>query len=45
MADSSRTGPRSGDVVANPLAAGRETIESVVVAFTLALLFFSWTLP
>ncbi len=39
MADSPRTGPRPGDVVANPLAAGRETIESVVVAFTLALLF------
>jgi signal peptidase I len=31
--------PRRGDVVRNPLAGGRETIESIVVAFTLALLF------
>ena len=30
---------RRGDVVRNPLAAGRETVESIVVAFTLALLF------
>ena len=30
---------RRGDVVRNPLAGGRETIESIVVAFTLALLF------
>ncbi|MFM7205179.1 MAG: signal peptidase I [Planctomycetaceae bacterium] len=30
---------RSTDVVRNPLAGGRETIESIVVAFTLALLF------
>jgi signal peptidase I len=33
------TGPARGDVVRNPLAGGRETIESIVVAFTLALLF------
>lgn len=46
MAESQRTavprqpaGARPGDVVTNPLAAGRETVESVVVAFTLALLF------
>jgi signal peptidase I len=32
-------GPRAGDVVRGPLAAGRETVESVVIAFTLALLF------
>ncbi|MFM1904860.1 MAG: Signal peptidase [Planctomycetota bacterium] len=30
---------RPGDVVRNPLAAGRETVESIVVAFVLALLF------
>jgi len=30
---------RSRDVVVSPLAFGRETIESIVVAFTLALLF------
>lgn len=30
---------RTRDVVANPLAPGRETVESIVVAFTLALLF------
>ncbi|MFM7034296.1 MAG: signal peptidase I [Planctomycetia bacterium] len=32
-------GPRPGDTVRNPLGFGRETIESIVVAFTLALLF------
>ena len=32
-------GPRPGDVVRGPLASGRETVESVVIAFTLALLF------
>ena len=31
--------PRPGDVVQNPLGGGRETVESVVVAFVLALLF------
>ena len=31
--------PRAGDTVRSPLAFGRETIESIVVAFTLALLF------
>ena len=31
--------PASNDVVRNPLAGGRETVESIVVAFTLALLF------
>ena len=30
---------RSRDVLADPLAFGRETVESIVVAFTLALLF------
>ncbi len=29
----------AGDTVRNPLAGGRETVESIVVAFTLALLF------
>ena len=36
---SAARGPRPGDVVRGPLAAGRETVESVVIAFTLALLF------
>lgn len=31
--------PRAADTVRSPLAFGRETIESIVVAFTLALLF------
>jgi hypothetical protein len=31
--------PRPGDVVKSPLGWGRETVESVVIAFTLALLF------
>jgi len=31
--------PRASDTVRSPLAFGRETIESIVVAFTLALLF------
>lgn len=31
--------PRASDTVRKPLAFGRETIESIVVAFTLALLF------
>ena len=34
-----RDGPRPNDVVKSPLGFGRETVESVVVAFTLALLF------
>ena len=33
------SGPRPTDVVRGPLGWGRETVESVVVAFTLALLF------
>ena len=32
-------GPRPGDVVRGPLGGGRETVESIVIAFTLALLF------
>ncbi|MBU6276715.1 MAG: signal peptidase I [Planctomycetes bacterium] len=31
--------PRPGDVIRNPLGMQRETVESVVIAFTLALLF------
>jgi signal peptidase I len=31
--------PRPGDIVKSPLGFGRETVESVVIAFTLALLF------
>ena len=31
--------PRPGDTVMNPLGYGRETVESIVIAFTLALLF------
>ena len=31
--------PQPGDVVKSPLGYGRETVESIVVAFTLALLF------
>jgi len=31
--------PRPGDTVRSPLGYGRETVESIVVAFTLALLF------
>ena len=34
--------PRPGDQVRNPLAGGRETVESIVVAFVLALLFRSF---
>lgn len=34
--------PRPGDTVRNPLGAGRETVESIVVAFVLALLFRSF---
>ena len=33
------SGPKPSDIVRSPLAFGRETIESIVVAFTLALLF------
>ena len=33
---------RAGDVVRNPLSGGRETVESIVVAFVLALLFRSF---
>ena len=36
---SAARGPRPGDIVRGPLAPGRETVESVVIAFTLALLF------
>jgi len=32
-------GPRKGDVVRGPFGGGRETVESIVIAFTLALLF------
>jgi signal peptidase I len=32
-------GPRPGDVVRDSLAGGRETVESIIVAFVLALLF------
>lgn len=35
----SRQGPRPGDRVRSPLGYGRETVESIVVAFTIALLF------
>ena len=31
--------PRPGDIIKSPLGFGRETVESVVIAFTLALLF------
>ena len=31
--------PRPGDIVKSPLGFGRETVESIVIAFTLALLF------
>jgi signal peptidase I len=34
--------PRKGDIVQNPLGGGRETVESIVVAFVLALLFRSF---
>ena len=34
-----RDKPRPGDTVKSPLGFGRETVESIVVAFTLALLF------
>jgi signal peptidase I len=34
--------PRQGDVVQHPLGYGRETVESIVVAFVLALLFRSF---
>lgn len=34
-----RDKPRPTDTVRSPLASGRETVESIVVAFTLALLF------
>jgi signal peptidase I len=37
--DAPRDKPRPGDTVKGPLGCGRETIESIVVAFTLALLF------
>jgi len=36
---STRGGPLPGDTVRSPLSYGRETIESIIVAFTLALLF------
>lgn len=34
--------PRTGDLVRNPLGGSRETVESIVVAFVLALLFRSF---
>ena len=34
--------PRPGDIVQSPLGYGRETVESIVVAFVLALLFRSF---
>ena len=34
-----RDKPRPGDIVRSPLGHGRETVESIVVAFTIALLF------
>ena len=34
-----RDQPQPGDTIRSPLAYGRETIESIVVAFALALLF------
>ena len=37
--DAPRDKPRPGDTVKGPLGCGRETVESIVVAFTLALLF------
>jgi len=37
--DSARDKPRPTDTVRSPLGHGRETVESIVVAFTLALLF------
>jgi signal peptidase I len=37
--DAPRDKPRSSDTVKGPLGFGRETVESIVVAFTLALLF------
>jgi signal peptidase I len=37
--DTSRDKPRPADTVRGPLGYGRETVESIVVAFTLALLF------
>ena len=37
--DAPRDTPRPGDTVKGPLGCGRETVESIVVAFTLALLF------
>jgi signal peptidase I len=43
MATSEAAGPtRKGDVVQHPLGFGRETVESIVVAFVLALLFRSF---
>ncbi len=39
VAKESPNAPKPGDTVRSPLAFGRETIESIVVAFTLALLF------
>jgi len=37
--DAARDKPRATDTVRSPLGYGRETVESIVVAFTLALLF------
>ena len=34
--------PRKTDIVRSPLGGGRETVESIVVAFVLALLFRSF---
>ncbi|MCE9631128.1 MAG: signal peptidase I [Planctomycetia bacterium] len=39
MTPAPRRDTAAADIVRNPLAGGRETVESIVVAFTLALLF------
>ena len=39
LADETADGPTQQDVVRGPLGFGRETVESLVIAFTLALLF------
>ena len=39
MTSAPRRDPAAAGLVRNPLAGGRETVESIVVAFTLALLF------
>ena len=39
LSDEAADGPTQHDVVRGPLGFGRETVESLVIAFTLALLF------